>query len=654
MPFSENSDLGPQYHDDIEDDDSISSDTSSNEPEVLGGQNPEALSSTGPASEYDEDVEDDDEVPVHSLDQEGTSAHKWELFRLDSGINYIPLNDDADRVILGLKQGQDVMIAGSFQLQILKGGIKFNDVHYNASQSPISIWHPSCSSMSPISSSFYAGWNERTFITSEVSKTRMNQQNFECILLISNRCTGLLDIAKLDYVFRNLWVSREYFSSQHIKSSRSSTFVVLSHETMRDPSSVSTLNISRSWSNKLAELSLFHQRNSHDMRIMVLGGKNSGKSTFLRLLLQKLLHVDNEDDESLFYLDIDPGQTEFSRPECISLSGIQKDLELGNPLGQSKIVPISERYLGTNNPSVFPTQYLAEVSELIDLFTGYAHMGTTLLNVPGWVKGFGIQIMNSVIRRFKPTHILLLGSEAKTQSLLSELQIDPTFSTPLRENYEPEIDFLDGYHGTTTTFSLKAKIQPHHLRQFRLLSYFHRLRRPSKVIEYDFTPLIKKAPLRVSFGSLAPVKAFKLESIGNNWTDANIKDVLEGTVVGVYKTSDKLVVDTKNSFPILKENVNEEFFGLGLIHSIDIQGAYLNIYLPFSRDADRLKVSKSKFIIKRCKTEAPVCELYPQDGTLQNERGNLEMPFVSFRKPKKYEYVWKVRRNIQRRGHLER
>ncbi|SCU84845.1 LAFA_0D12354g1_1 [Lachancea sp. 'fantastica'] len=612
------------------------------------------LPTTGPTSEYEDDNEEsgnDENFGTATEVENGSTTRKWENFCLRSGINHFVLTDDGSRVVLALKQGQEVMIAGSFQLQILKGGIKYNDVHYNASQRSLKIWHPSCSSMSPISSSFFAGWKEQMFITSEISKTGLVHKDFECILLITNRCSELLGISRLDYTFSNLWVSRDYFTSTHNASSQKSSFSILTRSTMRDVSSVLSLNISSSWAKKLDELSLFHRGNSHDMRVMVLGGKNSGKSTFLRLLLQRFLHVDNEDDESIFYLDVDPGQTEYSGPDCISLSSVQKDLELGNPLGQSRNLPIVERYVGTNSPSAYPTKYLAEITELIESFSNEVHMGTTVLNVPGWVKGFGIQIVNNIISRFKPTHILLLGSVAKNRSLLNELQMDKRFSTPQRENYETKVDFIDGYHGSSTDFSLKARIQPYHMRQFRLLSHFHRVRSLSHNIEYDFTPLMKQSPFRVSFGTSGPVRAFKLPTSGDKWTDSNIKDMLEGTIVGIFKPVSSFDVQTQGSFPVTEQNVSGEFLSLGFIHSINIQEAYINIFLPSSRKNNVADASTSDFLIERRKTETPVCELFPQDKSF-NDCSELKIPFVSSRKPKKYEYVWKVRRNIQRRGHL--
>ncbi|SCV00898.1 LANO_0F09120g1_1 [Lachancea nothofagi CBS 11611] len=633
--------FGPQYDQISKDDDST---TSSSGSEASSDSSNESLSSQKSASEYD-DEEEEKESPGENL-KDSFYTHKWEQFCPRVGVNCCPLNGSAQTLVIALKQGQDIMISGSFQIRIVKGGITYNEVHYNASRELISIWHPTCSSMSPISSSFYAGWDERNFLNNDITKTGIKHQEFECILLVSSRCSGLSNISRLNHVFKSLWVPQDYLFQG--ASSANSSFAILSRETMKDTTNILTLNISKAWSSKLSELSLFHKNNLHDMRVMVLGGKNSGKSTFLRLLLQKFLHTDTEEDEAIFYLDIDPGQTEFSRPDSISLTKIQKDVELGNPLGQSNDTPLTERYIGTSSPGTFPSQYLQEVNNLMSSFTDEQHMGTTLLNVPGWIKGFGIQILNTVIRGFKPTHIVIIDSDSRKQVFLNEFQIGPTFITPQRESYEPEISRIDGYHGSSASL-IQSRFHASHLRQFRLLSHFHKTHSSKLQIEYNFTPMVNYAPLRVSFGVGKSIKAFMIEQNVEGWSDKDIKDALEGTIVGIYTTNEDFIVEQPNRIPIVRKAEKSAFTSLGLIHSINVRDSFINIYLPL-HVKNIQEAGKSYWFLRRCKTETPLCELYPIDGSLAKD-SDIDLPFISFKRPKKYEFIWKVRRNILRRGH---
>ncbi|CUS23001.1 LAQU0S07e05072g1_1 [Lachancea quebecensis] len=628
--------FGPGY--DQNDDDS--SDSSS----VSATLNDEALPSAGSDSEYIEDEDHDEDTG------EFGNGYKWETFKVVSGANYFPLNDGVGTVLIGLKQGQEVMISGSYRLQIAKGGIKYNGVHYNASWRNISIWHPTCSSMSPIMSSFYADWDERTFIPVEASRTSLKHENFECILKVSSRCSGLLDIVELNSTFKDLWIPQDYRPEQGVYTKP--PFCVVNKDTLRDTTSIAALKISESWHKSISELTLFHKNSPHDMRVVVLGGKNSGKSTFLRLLAQTLLHADNQEDEFLYFLDIDPGQAEFSRPDCISLSKVGSNLELGNHLGQAEVEQVREYYVGTSSPHVFPTKYLSDVSRLVESFNEENFMGTALLNVPGWIKGFGVQIMNDVINRFKPTHVVFIDSNSRSEAFINELQIKPTFSTPQREEYEPCIHKIDGYHGSPTS-GIHSRLHASHLRLFRLLAHFHKTENTRSLINYDFTPLIRKAPLQVSFGP-GPVKAFDIVDFNDTVSDDGFKDILDGSVVGVFRFEGECETHQGGKFPILKQGASSEsFVSLGLIHSVNTKESYINIYIPESTTRSVCSRKNSKWLIRRCKTATPLCELFPSNKELSVFRSS-ELPFLSFHKQAKYEFIWKVRRNILRRGHQNR
>ncbi|KAM3162597.1 hypothetical protein ACU8KH_02850 [Lachancea thermotolerans] len=629
--------FGPSYD---KNDDDDSSDASS----ITATLNDEALPSAGSDSEYFEDEEHDE---VHGGIENG---YKWETFKAVSGVNYFPLNDGAGTVLIGLKQGQEVMISGSYRLQIAKGGIKYNDIHYNASWRSISIWHPTCSSMSPILSSYYADWNERTFIPVEASKTSLKHEDFECILKVSSRCSGLLKIAELNPAFKDLWIPQDYRSEEGVFAKPS--FCVISKDTVRDTTNIAALKISERWHTSLSDLTFFHKNSPHDMRVVVLGGKNSGKSTFLRLLAQRLLHTGRQEDDFLYFLDIDSGQAEFSRPDCISLSKLGSNFELGNHLGQAEAEQVLEYYVGTSSPHVFPTKYLSDVSRLIDSFSEENFMGSALLNVPGWIKGFGVQIMNDVINRFKPTHVVFIDSNSRSEAFLNELQIESTFSTPQREEYEPCIYKIDGYHGSPTS-GIHSRLHAPHLRLFRLLAHFHKVENTRSLISYDFTPLVRRAPLQVSF-SPGPIKAFDIVDFNDAVSDEVFKDIMDGSIVGMFCFEGECETHKDGKFPILKrECLEESFVSLGLIHSVDTENSCINIYIPESTVGSVRGRKNSTWLIRRCKTATPICELFPSSKELSTFKSS-GLPFLSFHKQAKYEFIWKVRRNILRRGHQNR
>lgn len=171
----------------------------------------------------------------------------------------------------------------------------------------------------------------------------------------------------------------------------------------------------------------------------------------------------------------------------------------------------------------------------------------------------------------------------------------------------------------------------------------------SRSIAYDFRPLVHTAPLKVSFGTHGPIKAFDVTDL-KEVSVSNLKDALEGTIVGLFKCREGLELTIIDNVPLLKGLEDCEFVTLGFIHSINLQEAHVNIYIPFL-DVNRVREQCDLgWMIRRAKTETPICELYPINGDLSAFK-HLGLPFLSFSKQKRHEFVWKVRRNILRRGH---
>jgi len=54
------------------------------------------------------------------------------------------------------------------------------------------------------------------------------------------------------------------------------------------------------------------------------GGKGLGKSTFMRMLINKILS--QQEEKRVLVLDLDPGQSEFTAPGCLSLVEVNEPL----------------------------------------------------------------------------------------------------------------------------------------------------------------------------------------------------------------------------------------------------------------------------------------------------------------------------------------
>ncbi|CAI6642526.1 BBF_HP2_G0034920.mRNA.1.CDS.1 [Saccharomyces cerevisiae] len=580
-----------------------------------------------------EEYEDDEGDDLNGLDAE-----------LIDNITYE--GDEDETMFVGLKEKQKLHLSGVFRLQVVKGGIVYNNVHYNASREILTFWHPLSQSIPTIDFSHFAGWQDTIFLPRN-NRFKIKDEEFKsfpCVLRIFNSDhTGLLEAGHLYRDVNYLWKPKEPYFPLNERT----TYHLL-HESDR----IQSLSVPGYWSTPLEKLYLSHKNAAYDTRIMVIGGKNSGKSTFLRLLLEKFtqdIRDSTTSQEELVYLDLDPGQPEYSLPDSISLNKIlSSPISLGQHLCQgSNFQTLLQFYAGSSSPQDEPTSYLNCADKLIDHLEEQAFFGTSLLNLPGWIKGFGMQILNHIIRKYKPTHLLFLET-ANSKRHLDELTIPQSFSTSLRDAYAPEVVRVPAH---SLNHTLSSRFHASQLRTFKILALFHKITQ----FDYDFAPLLKSAPLQISYGKgKSGIKGIQFPMEFQNLNPQDIKSALEGTVIGIYTYSgeDSLEVKSLNTFPILQSctSSSKNFITLGLIHSIDTSQQIMNIYVPpcHTQILDK-QPEDAQWIIVRNKTETPFCDFLPSPRTITWD-DNIQIPFATFERRKKLEHVWKVRKNVMRRG----
>lgn len=582
--------------------------------------------------EYEEDVEQQSDT---------FPANKNFLPLLNQ--NTFVINKARDTLLIGLSEKQTIFLSGVFQLQIVKGGIVYNNTHYNASKDYFTMWHPMSNSIPIIQSSFYAGWDESSHIEFTHKDYLTDElQRFNCVIRIRNASTeGIIQASKLYKDVRYLWNPATGFTRNCL--SKDCQYGIL----RVGIDSFTPLDISEEWSSHIDRLTLTHNNNSHDMRVIIIGGKNSGKSTFLRVLMENFIasRSSEHNSEDIMYLDLDPGQPEYSSPDCISVNQISCDGKVrGAHLGQAFNKTLKQYYIGSNSPQDAPTTYLEEINKLFEYLEQESYLGTSFVNIPGWIKGFGINILNFVIERYKPTNIVLLETNTSKKHF-DELLIPSHFTDYTGYDYKPEVVELRA----NFTRSDDSKFNASQLRIFKTLAYFHTLERNTIELKYDFAPLVKEAPFQLSFGPHGIRGISFFEEFLNLHPD-DLKRALEGTIVAVYSCKTYISTDSDNAglLPILK-NMPEDtcFIGLAIVHSIDIDNKFMNIYIPDVLGKNVIEESGMNLILFRGKTDTPLCEIFPPDSIFSD----ASTPFISRERRKKYEHVWKVRKNILRRGH---
>ena len=141
---------------------------------------------------------------------------------------------------------------------------------------------------------------------------------------------------------------------------------------------------------------------------------------------------------------------------------------------------VSSVFFGSNTSKVDPTRYINAVQFLMDKYeTEIVQTNSDrvplLINMDGWVKGLGYQILTALIENLQPTHLVQIIGESKGQ----------TFEIPMNLSMNPHIYKIPACQSLPEA-SL-CRIPPLTMRNFRWAAYFlpHQL---ATFDAWDFVP----------------------------------------------------------------------------------------------------------------------------------------------------------------------
>ena len=185
--------------------------------------------------------------------------------------------------------------------------------------------------------------------------------------------------------------------------------------------------------------------------VLTCGGKNAGKSTFGRYLVNRLL---SERRCPVAFLETDVGQCEFTPPGLVSLNVLApgKGALLG-PSPTHLTTPIMSFFAGDVTPKTRPNLYMDSVRALLDEYTKmapqYEEFGgmPLVINTHGWVKGMGLDLMRAIATHARPAHIV------KFESRNPNRRFPTPFATPCGPSTVP---------GNAAGLSLSSASTPSH------------------------------------------------------------------------------------------------------------------------------------------------------------------------------------------------
>jgi len=430
---------------------------------------------------------------------------------------------------LKLAPGERLVIVGQYELSVMAGRITLMGATLHPSKTAHQVFAASSHSLPVL-----------RCLSTDVDSAE---------IVLRNCKTGLEGLEKLSPLFGRLWSSQPGpFGADYedvVPMSQNSTFRILFSSKLDLQSSyLQPLVSPPEWNLLLSKLS-----EPADKRriIMICGPKSSGKSTFTKLLCNRLLSEATSNkapSQGIALLDLDPGQPEYSPPGQLALLHVQS-LNFGAPFshpipcGKSKI--IRAHFIASISPSSDPGLYMTCA---LDLFSHYRAMGSAVcdcplvINTPGWVFGTGLEILVDMIGRGKPTEVIYMSQDGPPEvvATLREATVSAQFLTLPSQ--------LSEY--TTRTAA--------HLRTMQAMSYFHLSSDNTEVLRWGGKPLTSIPPWEVRYSGEDP-GILGVMCYGEQPPPELLAETINGSLVAV------IVIDDMSAIPGRDNDQEEGYVG---------------------------------------------------------------------------------------------
>ncbi|CAD6240139.1 unnamed protein product [Miscanthus lutarioriparius] len=299
--------------------------------------------------------------------------------------------------------------------------------------------------------------------------------------------------------------------------------------------------------------------------VVVCGPKNSGKSTFSRVLLNALLprQATTTEHGKAGYLDTDVGQPEFGPPGCLSFNVVDEPIaDLLNPTLQE-----AERcyFFGDISSKRDPEAYLNCLFHLYDYFVGKYRcdeneMLPLIVNTPGWVKGAGFDMLVEMLRYMCPTIVVQIRITMQSKNLP-----DGVFWLDGGQT-GPKMIIIDAAFHDASNRSLLIQKDSGGMRERRLVEYLKQCF-PSNISlstnKELAHALASLPPYQVLFSDVTVVHLHCEVPAGEIWRSLN------ATIVGLAVSN---ASEGTRSVPYC--------VGLGIVRGVDVQKGLLYLITP--------------------------------------------------------------------------
>ncbi|KAI0851737.1 hypothetical protein F5Y00DRAFT_216666 [Daldinia vernicosa] len=408
------------------------------------------------------------------------------------------------RILLKLRDGERLVILGSYGIRVKSGEITLNGAMLRISDRVHWVNAPHCHALPVLRCS--------------------NDASLE--LLPHPMAAGLRGLGRLSPQFRKLWNESDLSSSKSTTSPYP-TFVIL-YTSADGPKKTMLQDLVSppEWNRELAKL--VDISSSKPSSFMITGPKSSGKSTFGKLLANRLITDQSSNSKRRVHrgvavLDLDPGQPEYCVAGQVALVFLTEPVfspSFCRPLPCPELQIVRSHALASISPASDPELYLEAAMDLMTHYRNALGRYPLIINTPGWIQGTGLDLLTSLITSSRPTEVLYMSESgpAEVVEALQESCRTTTFST------------------LPSQASQLASRTAAHLRSMQTMSYFHAEPQSSGAgghwVQWNSKPLTTVPPWQVSYKG--PGRGIFGIMCYDYQTPVNLlADAVNGTILGV-------------------------------------------------------------------------------------------------------------------------
>ena len=332
--------------------------------------------------------------------------------------------------------------------------------------------------------------------------------------------------------------------------------------------------------------------------VIICGPKSCGKSTFACLLINGILtrRLRNANkrtigpNPSISFLDLDPGQPEFSPSGQISLLHLQSP-EFGPPFthptlpekGSNRL--LRAHALASLSPKSDPQHFEACVADLFGLHQRALKSCPLVVNYSSWLTAQGMEVLLRLIKLINPTHLIYTSEDGpgkivdalKEDGLGMSLHIVPAQPTQNRSRSSAQ------------------------KRAMQMLSYFHLAPSENEYLQWNSSPLTHSRPWVMGYGGEDP-EVFKMMVVGARVASEQRARVIDGSIVAL------VLVDRKLDLPYLDEPPDpskSQCVGYALVRGIDVKEKTLHLLTPVNQDKVQTLMQDNRLVLIGGKMDAP-------------------------------------------------